>query len=94
MNQDVKVSFTVPGVYVVTCRPYTAMGMVVVIVVGEPVNLGRIKWQTHRQGQGQTREAPCHSEVNVTTARTGEGGVHDLGRRCRPLNAVSLPSLF
>jgi pseudoazurin len=42
MNQDVKVSFTVPGVYVVACRPHMAMGMVAVIVVGEPVNLGRI----------------------------------------------------
>lgn len=42
MNQDVKVSFTVPGVYVVACRPHTAMGMLAVIVVGEPVNLDRI----------------------------------------------------
>jgi pseudoazurin len=42
MNQDVKVSFTVPGVYVVACRPHAAMGMVAVIVVGEPVNLDRI----------------------------------------------------
>jgi len=42
MNQDLKVSFTVPGVYVVACRPHAAMGMVAVIVVGEPVNLGRI----------------------------------------------------
>jgi pseudoazurin len=42
MNQDLKVSFTVPGVYVVACRPHAAMGMVAVIVVGEPLNLGRI----------------------------------------------------
>jgi len=42
MNQDLKVSFTVPGVYVVACRPHAALGMVAVIVVGEPVNLGRI----------------------------------------------------
>ena len=42
MNQDVKVSFTVPGVYVVACRPHAATGMVAVIVVGEPVNLDRI----------------------------------------------------
>ena len=41
MNQDVKVSFTVPGVYVVSCRPHTAMGMVAVIVVGEPLNLDK-----------------------------------------------------
>lgn len=42
MNQGVKVTFTVPGVYVVACRPHTPMGMVAVIVVGEPVNLGKI----------------------------------------------------
>ena len=42
MNQDVKVTFTVPGVYVVACRPHAAMGMVMVIVVGEAVNLDKI----------------------------------------------------
>jgi pseudoazurin len=42
MNQDVKATFTVPGVYVVACRPHTAMGMVAVIVVGDPVNLDKI----------------------------------------------------
>jgi pseudoazurin len=42
MNQDLKVSFTVPGVHVVACRPHTAMAMVAIIVVREPVNLGRI----------------------------------------------------
>jgi len=42
MNQDLKVSLTVPGVYVVACRPHTAMGMVAVIVVGRPANLDRI----------------------------------------------------
>ena len=42
MNQDVKVLFTVPGVYVLACRPHTPMGMVAVVVVGEPVNLDKI----------------------------------------------------
>jgi pseudoazurin len=42
MNQDVKITFTVPGVYVVACRPHAAMGMVAVIVVGRPANLDRI----------------------------------------------------
>jgi pseudoazurin len=42
MNQDVKVTFTVPGVYVVACKPHTPMGMVAVIVVGDPVNLDKI----------------------------------------------------
>jgi pseudoazurin len=42
INQDVKVTFTVPGVYVIACRPHTAMGMLAVIVVGQPVNLDKI----------------------------------------------------
>jgi len=42
MNQDLKVTFTVPGVYVVACRPHTALGMLAVIVVGDPVNLDKI----------------------------------------------------
>jgi pseudoazurin len=42
MNQDVKVTFTVPGIYVIACRPHTPMGMVAVIVVGDPVNLDKI----------------------------------------------------
>ena len=28
MSQNIKVMFTVPGVYVVACKPHTAMGMV------------------------------------------------------------------
>jgi pseudoazurin len=42
MNQDVKVTFSVPGVYVVACRPHMPMGMLAVIVVGAPVNLDKI----------------------------------------------------
>lgn len=42
MNQDIKVTFTVPGVYVVACKPHTPMGMVALIVVGEPVNRDKI----------------------------------------------------
>jgi pseudoazurin len=42
MSQDLKVTFTVPGVYVVACRPHTALGMLAVIVVGDPVNLDKI----------------------------------------------------
>jgi hypothetical protein len=28
ISQDIKVTFTVPGVYVIACKPHTAMGMV------------------------------------------------------------------
>jgi hypothetical protein len=36
------VTLTVPGIYVVACKPHTPMGMVAVIVVGDPINLDKI----------------------------------------------------
>jgi pseudoazurin len=42
MNEDAKVTLTEPGVYVIACKPHTALGMVGVIIVGDPVNLGEI----------------------------------------------------
>ncbi len=37
-NEDVTVTFTVPGVYGVKCKPHYGLGMVALIEVGEPVN--------------------------------------------------------
>ena len=42
MNEDIKVTFTVPGVYVIACRPHLAMGMVALVVVGQPGKLDGI----------------------------------------------------
>jgi pseudoazurin len=42
MGQDARVTFAVPGIYVVACKPHTPMGMVAVIVVGDPVNREKI----------------------------------------------------
>jgi pseudoazurin len=42
MSQDIKVTFTVPGVYVIACKPHTQMGMVGIVVVGEPTNIDKI----------------------------------------------------
>ena len=39
LNEDLTVTLTVPGVYGYKCKPHYAMGMVGLIVVGEPVNL-------------------------------------------------------
>jgi len=36
MNKDVTVTFTKPGVYGVECQPHYSMGMVGLIVVGDP----------------------------------------------------------
>ncbi|MFL5253307.1 MAG: pseudoazurin [Rhodopila sp.] len=38
MNEDVTVTFDKPGIYGVRCKPHYGMGMVAMIVVGDPVN--------------------------------------------------------
>ena len=42
MSQDIKATFTVPGVYVIACRPHMTMGMVGVVLVGEPINIDKL----------------------------------------------------
>jgi pseudoazurin len=39
VNEEIDVTFTVPGVYGVRCLPHFAMGMVALVVVDEPTNL-------------------------------------------------------
>ena len=43
LGKDLTVTFTVPGVYGVKCKPHYGMGMVGVVVVGDPVNLDAAK---------------------------------------------------
>jgi pseudoazurin len=43
MSKDVTVTFDIPGVYGIKCKPHFAMGMVAAVVVGEPVNLSEVK---------------------------------------------------
>jgi pseudoazurin len=50
---------TVSGVYVIACKPHTPMGMVAVIVVGEPVNLDKIDPSTLTGKARQARGSPC-----------------------------------
>lgn len=38
MSKDVTVAFDQPGVYGIKCKPHYGMGMVGLVVVGEPVN--------------------------------------------------------
>lgn len=47
MNEDLTVTFDVPGVYGVKCKPHYGMGMVGLIVVGEPQNLDQAKTVRH-----------------------------------------------
>ncbi|NJM92044.1 MAG: pseudoazurin [Rhodospirillaceae bacterium] len=39
MNEDIAVTFDQPGVYGFECKPHYGIGMVGLIVVGDPVNL-------------------------------------------------------
>jgi pseudoazurin len=41
-NQDTKVTFNQPGVYAITCKVHTLMGMMCVVVVGDPANTDKI----------------------------------------------------
>src|SRR5260221_2500967 len=41
-NQDTKVTFNQLGVYVIICKIHTLMGMMCVVVVGDPVNIDKI----------------------------------------------------
>lgn len=47
MNQDVSVTFDKPGIYGVRCKPHYGMGMVGMVVVGDPVNEDAAKAITH-----------------------------------------------
>jgi pseudoazurin len=43
LGEDLTVTFTVPGVYGFKCKPHYGMGMVGVVVIGDPVNLDQAK---------------------------------------------------
>jgi pseudoazurin len=43
MNQEVAVTFDKPGVYGIRCKPHYGLGMVALVVVGDPVNLDAAK---------------------------------------------------
>jgi pseudoazurin len=42
MSQDIKVTFTESGVYVIACRPHMIMGMIGVVLVGNPINIDKL----------------------------------------------------
>jgi pseudoazurin len=44
LSEDLMVTFTVPGVYGVKCKPHYGLGMVALVIVGDPaVNLDAAK---------------------------------------------------
>lgn len=42
-SKEGRVTFTTPGVYGVKCLPHFGLGMIAIIVVGDPVNLAEVK---------------------------------------------------
>lgn len=47
INEEITVTLTEEGVYGIKCTPHYAMGMVMVVVVGEPTNLEEAKAVKH-----------------------------------------------
>jgi pseudoazurin len=43
MNEDITVTFDKPGAYGFECKPHYGMGMVGLVIVGDPVNLADAK---------------------------------------------------
>ena len=47
VNEDITITVTEEGVYGIKCLPHYAMGMVALVVVGEPVNLEQARAVRH-----------------------------------------------
>ena len=56
LSKDAIYTFTEPGVYVYKCTPHYGMGMVGVVVVGEPVNLADVQGKKY-PGKAKNRVA-------------------------------------
>ena len=65
IGEDLEVTFVEPGIYVFACRPHTPMGMVGMIVVGEPGNIDDIN-PSSLSGKAKTRV-----EMLLTQVRSG-----------------------
>jgi pseudoazurin len=65
-NQDTKVTFNQPGVYVITCKVHTRMGMMCVVGVGDLVNIDEIDPSAlPRPGP---RPRPCSNRSRINDA--------------------------
>ena len=42
MSQDNKATFAVPVVCVIVCRPHMFIGMISVVLVGDPINIDKL----------------------------------------------------
>jgi pseudoazurin len=67
INQDVAVTFDRPGVYGVKCLPHYGMGMVALVVVGDPTNQDAAKAVVH-PGRAKKVFADLFGQVPARTA--------------------------
>jgi pseudoazurin len=62
-DEDVTVTFTVPGVYGYKCAPhYSSYGMVGLVIVGDPVNLEEVK-KVRQYGASKKRFAEIFASL-------------------------------
>lgn len=54
MNEQADITFQQPGVYGIKCKPHYGMGMVALVVVGEPTNLDAAATAKHPGKAKQT----------------------------------------
>ena len=66
MNEEVAITFDKPGVYGYKCKPHYGMGMVGMIVVGEPTNADQAKAATH-PGKAKQAFATLFDKLATTT---------------------------
>jgi pseudoazurin len=65
MNKEITVTYTVPGVYGIKCAPHLAMGMVMLVVVGDDTsNLEAVK-AAKVPGKAKERFAPLFEELEA-----------------------------
>ena len=65
LSQDLDVRFVEPGIYVFACRPHTPMGMVGVVVVGDPAKIDEIN--------PSSLPAKAKSKIEALLARVRNG---------------------
>jgi pseudoazurin len=67
MSQDIQVVFDKPGVYGIKCMPHYGMGMVAMVVVGEPGNVDEAKSVVH-PGKAKPAFAAMFDKLPAKTA--------------------------
>ena len=66
LNEEIVVKLSKPGVYGYKCKPHYGMGMVGMVVVGEPTNTDQAKAATH-PGKAKQAFATLFDRLATTT---------------------------